>query len=418
MAMHESQSGYEGLLAYFDKVADLLQLTDEVRERSKYPEKCIEVSIPVRMDNGSVRRFVGYRVRHSTARGPAKGGIRYHPDVTFDEVKELATRMTWKCALFNLPYGGAKGAVVCDPKKLSRKELEHLTRRYTTEIISDIGPEKDIPAPDVGTNEQIMAWIMDTYSMKMGYAVPSVVTGKPISIGGSLGRKEATGRGCVSVVLEALRMKQWDPKDMRVLVQGFGNVGSVVALLLFEKGAKVVGVSDSRGATTNPGGLNINDLIRYKEKADCVVDFPGGTNVGENEFLGMDAEVFIPAALGGSITMKNAPFLKAKIIAEGANGPLTPEADTILSEKGIMIIPDTLANGGGVVVSYFEWVQDLQSFFWTEDEINKRLVERMVSVFGDVFRFSQEKNVDLRMAAYMLGIGRVAEAITIRGIYP
>jgi glutamate dehydrogenase (NAD(P)+) len=370
------------------------------------------------MDDGSVRVFTGYRVQHNIARGPAKGGIRYHPDVTLDEVRALAMWMTWKCATVNIPYGGAKGGVICDPKKLSQTELENLTRRYATEISILMSPEGDIPAPDVNTNPQIMAWIMDTYSMHRGYSIPAVVTGKPLEIGGSLGRHEATGRGVMITVLEALRHLDMSIEGVEVVVQGYGNAGSVAAALLQDQGARIVAVSDSRGGIYNPEGLDARSVKKFKRETDSVVGYPNADGVTNAELLELPCDVLVPAALEGQITADNAGHIRAQVVAEAANGPTTPDADEILYDKGVFVIPDILCNAGGVTVSYFEWVQDLQAFFWSEDEINERLRQIMTRSFADVLRMSREKAVDMRTAAHILAIKRVADATMIRGIYP
>ena len=370
------------------------------------------------MDDGSVRVFTGYRVHHNTALGPSKGGIRYHPAVTLDEVRALAMWMTWKCAVAGLPYGGAKGGVVCNPKEMSEKELENLTRRYATEISILMHPEGDIPAPDVNTNPQIMAWIMDTYSMHRGFTTPAVVTGKPLEVGGSKGRVEATGRGVMVTTLEALRVLDIPVEGARVVVQGYGNVGAVAAYLLQDAGARIVAVSDSRGGIYNPKGLDARDVLRHKRETGSVVEYPDAEFVSNEELLELPCDVLIPAALENQITRANADRVQARIVAEGANGPTTPEADDILAERGVFVIPDILCNAGGVIVSYFEWVQDLQHFFWSEEEINQRLSKLMRENFRAVLAVSRERDVTMRTAAYIRAIDRVARAIAIRGIYP
>jgi glutamate dehydrogenase (NAD(P)+) len=370
------------------------------------------------MDDGTVRVFTGYRVQHSLHRGPAKGGIRFHPDVTLDEVKALAMWMTWKNAIFHLPFGGAKGGVIVDPKKLSMRELENLTRRFTAEISIIIGPESDIPAPDVGTNAQTMAWMMDTYSMHEGRSVPAVVTGKPISIGGSQGREEATGRGVMIVTLESLKHLQIDPATATVAVQGFGNVGSNSARLLAEQGVKVVAVSDVSGGIYNPSGLNIPDVLRYTQEHGTLKGFRNADSVTNDQLLELPVTVLIPAALENQITERNAADIKARIVVEGANGPTTPEADAILNDNGVFVVPDVLANAGGVTVSYFEWVQDLQHFFWTEDEINERLHRIMRDSFSRVLSTKESNDVDMRLAAYIVAVRTVADATDARSIYP
>lgn len=402
----------------FDNAAKYLDLKEGIKAKLRVPKRELTVYFPVKMDDGSIQIFTGHRVQHNLARGPAKGGIRYHPDVTLDEVRALAMWMTWKCAVVNIPYGGAKGGVVCNPKEMSERELERLTRRFTSEIIMLIGPDSDIPAPDVNTNAQIMAWIMDTYSMTKGYSVPAVVTGKPIEIGGSLGRREATGRGVMFTTREALKHLNMPIEGTRVVVQGFGNVGAIGAQLLEELGCTVIAVSDSRGGIYNPKGLNVKDVIRHKAETGTVVGYPGTDTVTNKELLELDCEVLVPAALENAITEENADRIKARIIAEGANGPTTPEADEILFDKGAFVIPDILANAGGVTVSYFEWVQGLQNFFWSEDEVNKNLEKIMVKAFQDVLAISQQREVNMRIAAYILAIDRVATATLLRGIYP
>ena len=342
-------------------------------------------------------------MQHSIARGPCKGGIRYHPDVTLDEVRALATWMTMKCAVLNLPFGGAKGGVICNPKEMSKEELERLTRRYTSEISMIIGPERDIPAPDVYTNSQVMAWIMDTYSMNKGYSTLGVVTGKPLGLGGSKGRKEATARGCVFTIREAAEKMRIDLKKATAAIQGYGNAGSIAAKLLHEMGVKVIAVSDSKGGILNENGINPVDVLKHKEKTGSVINHPRCKNITNEELLELECDILVPAALENVITSKNAHNIKAKIITEAANGPTTPEADKILNKKGVFIIPDILANAGGVTVSYFEWVQDLQAHFWTEDEVNAKLENCMVESFNDVYEIHEKENVDIRMAAYMLG---------------
>jgi glutamate dehydrogenase (NAD(P)+) len=371
------------------------------------------------MDDGSIKMFEGYRVHHNVDRGPSKGGIRYHPNVTIDEVKALAMWMTWKCAVVNVPFGGAKGGVICDPHKMSMGEIERLTRRYTTEISFFIGPEKDIPAPDVNTNPQIMAWIMDTYSMNIGYSVPHVVTGKPLEIGGSEGRVEATARGCIFTILKTCKFLGLPINKARVVIQGYGNAGYNVAKLIVEEGARVIAISDSKGGIYNEEGLNPEEVIRHKRETGSVIDFPKARNITNEELLELDCEILVPAALENQIHENNAHKIKAKIIAEAANGPTTPEADKILFSRGIFVIPDILANAGGVTVSYFEWVQDLQAFFWKEEDVNLKLKEVIESSFYNVLEiFKREKDIDMRTAAYMLAIGRVARAVQLRGLYP
>jgi len=408
---------WEMAQSQLDDVAKLIGLNPSVHGYLREPKRVLTVSIPVRMDSGGFKMFEGYRVQHNMARGPGKGGIRFHPDVSLDEVKALAMWMTWKCALMNLPFGGAKGGVICDPKSLSLHELENLTRRYTSEISIIIGPEKDIPAPDVYTTPQIMAWIMDTYSMQKGYSIPGVVTGKPISIGGSLGRDKATARGCLYIVDEAM-LELGLQGPARVAIQGFGNAGLHAAELMAEAGYSVVAVSDSQGGVANPKGLDVSGLIVYKGETGSVVGFNGGERIDNREVLECDCDVLVPAALEKVITAQNARRIKAKIVAEAANGPTLPEADEILHERGIMVLPDILANAGGVTVSYFEWVQDLQENFWEEDEINERLKKKMVRAFKETLEQAKRHHVNMRRGAYCVAIERVAEATEMRGLYP
>lgn len=402
----------------FDTAAEYLNLDPGVRAILRDVQRILTVNFPVHMDDGSIEMFTGYRIQHNLHRGPTKGGIRYHPSVSMSEVKALAMWMTWKCAIFNLPFGGAKGGVVVDPKRLSLKELENLTRRFATEISIVIGPEKDIPAPDVGTNPQTMAWIMDTISMHKGYSVPAVVTGKPLSIGGSEGRNEATGRGVMIITLEALKHLGLDPGKTTVAVQGFGNVGSHSARLLAEQGTKVVAVSDVSGAIYNPKGLNIPDVMRYSQEHGMIRGFPHADRITNDQLLTLPVTVLIPAALENQITEANADQVQAQIIIEAANGPTTPEADEILKSKGVLLIPDILANAGGVTVSYFEWVQDLQNFFWSEKQINERLDSIMRDSFHRVMHVKESDEVDMRLAAYIVAVRTVAAASNARSIYP
>ncbi len=413
-----AENAYTVALQQFDKAVRYIDVKSGIINYLRVPKRELTVNFPVEMDDNSVRVFTGYRIHHNTALGPTKGGIRYHPDVTLDEVRALAMWMTWKCAVVGIPYGGAKGGVICNPKTLSVRELENLTRRYATEISVLMSPQGDIPAPDVGTGEREMAWIMDTYSMHRGYSIPAVVTGKPIAIGGSLGRSEATGRGVVVTTLEALKRKNIPVEGARVAVQGFGKVGAPAAYLIEERGAKIIAVGDANGALYNAHGFDTYQLLAYVKAQGTVAGYPHGEPLTNAELLELDCEVLMPCALENQITASNAARVRAKIIAEGANGPLTPEADEILVDKGVFIIPDILCNAGGVTVSYFEWVQDLQSFFWGEDEINERLRQIMVRSFNHVVRIAHEKKVDTRTAAQILGIQRVAEAVLIRGIYP
>lgn len=401
-----------------DLAAKKLNLNKDIVEWIKTPRRELTVNFPVKMDDGSTKIFTGHRVQHNIARGPCKGGIRYHPDVCLDEVRALATWMTMKCAVLNLPYGGAKGGVICNPKEMSQGELERLTRRFTSEISIIIGPDRDIPAPDVYTNPQTMAWIMDTYSMNKGYSTLGVVTGKPLDIGGSLGRNEATARGCVFTVREAAKKLGIDPKKATGVVQGYGNAGSIAARLLRELGVKIIAVSDSKGGIYNKNGIDPSKVLKHKEKTGSVINYPECKNITNEELLELECDILVPAALENVITGKNASRIKAKIIAEAANGPTTPEADKILAKRGVFIIPDILANAGGVTVSYFEWVQDLQAHFWTEEEVNAKLENCMVESFKFVYNIHEKEKVDMRMAAYMLALKRVADATTIRGVFP
>jgi glutamate dehydrogenase (NAD(P)+) len=402
----------------FDIAAEYLKLDASLRSILRSPKRILEVSVPTKMDNGQVKVFTGFRVQHNVARGPAKGGIRYHPGVTLDEVKALAAWMTWKTATVNIPYGGGKGGVICDPKHMSKPELERMTRRYTAEILPIIGPERDIPAPDVYTDSQTMAWIMDTYSMTLGYSCSGVVTGKPISLGGSEGRADATARGCLFVVEEACKVKKMSLRGSTVAIQGFGNAGATAARLFSEKRAKILAISDSRGGVTSSRGIDPMKAMRYKERAGTVVGMPGTSRISNEDLLAMKCDILIPAALENVITLNNADQIKAKIVAEAANGPTTPHADEILARKGILLLPDILANAGGVTVSYFEWVQDLQSFFWAEPEVNAKLEQIMKKAFHDVFETSRKYHVPMRTAAYILAVGRVADATLVRGLFP
>lgn len=401
-----------------DDVARLIGLNESIHGYLREPKRILEVSLPVRMDGGQFQMFRGFRVQHNISRGPSKGGIRFHPDVSLDEIKALAMWMTWKCALVNIPFGGAKGGVICDPKNMSMQELENLTRRFTSEISIIIGPDKDIPAPDVYTTPQIMAWIMDTYSMQRGYSVPGVVTGKPVAIGGSLGRDKATARGCVYVVDEAMKALDMPVQDARVAIQGFGNAGLHAAELMQKRGYRVVAASDSRGGVANPNGLDVNALIAHKGETGGVAGFSGGDRISNEELLECDCDVLVPAALEKVITPENASKIRAMIVAEAANGPTLPAADRILFERGVMVLPDILANAGGVTVSYFEWVQDLQENFWEEDEINDRLKRKMTRAFAETYEQSQRLGIDMRRGAYVVAVSRVAEATKLRGLYP
>jgi glutamate dehydrogenase (NAD(P)+) len=418
--MHELNTPtFRLAVAQFDQAAEAMELDHNLRERLKLPQRSLIVSLPVRMDDGRVEVYTGYRVQHDSSRGPTKGGIRYHPDVNLGEVAALAMWMTWKCALADLPYGGAKGGVAIAPKQFSQPELQRLTRRYAAEIFPLIGPDKDVPAPDVGTDSQVMAWIMDTYSQQVGYSVPGVVTGKPLSIGGSLGREEATGRGVVCVTMEALRYLQLDIRNTTVAIQGFGNVGAHTARIMQECGARVIAVSDVSGGLYNSSGLDIPELLaRYKTAGQPLRDTKLGDWLSNDELLQLDCSVLVPAALSEQITERNAAKLRCRILAEGANGPTTLEADRILQDRGIFIIPDILANSGGVIVSYFEWVQDLQRFFWKAPDIQERLQDIMITAFHRTLQFSVSKKTSMRMAALMSGIDKVAQAHLHRGLYP
>ena len=418
--MHELDTPtFRLAVAQFDQAAEIMDLDHNLRERLKLPQRSLIVSLPVRMDDGRVEVYTGYRVQHDSSRGPSKGGIRYHPDVNLGEVAALAMWMTWKCALADLPYGGAKGGVAIAPKQFSQPELQRLTRRYAAEIFPLIGPDKDVPAPDVGTDAQVMAWIMDTYSQQVGYSVPGVVTGKPLSIGGSLGREEATGRGVVCVTLEALRHLKLDIRNTTVAIQGFGNVGAHTARIMQECGARVIAVSDVQGGIFNSKGLDIPELLtRYKTAGQSLRDTRLGDWLSNDELLQLDCSVLVPAALSEQITKRNAAKLRCRILAEGANGPTTLEADRILQDQGIFIIPDILANSGGVIVSYFEWVQDVQRFFWKATDIQERLQDILIAAFHRTLQFSVSKKTSMRMAALISGIDKVAQAHLHRGLYP
>ena len=410
---------YDVAVAQFDEAADRLGLSQAMRAILRKPKRELIVNFPVRMDNGDVEMYTGYRVQHNINRGPAKGGIRFSPDVSLDEVRALAMWMTWKCAVVAIPFGGAKGGVICDPHNMSRAELERLTRRYATEISILIGPDSDIPAPDMNTNPQIMAWIMDTYSMHAGYSVPAVVTGKPLAIGGSEGRLEATARGVLVVTREAMRDKEMQPEECSVVVQGFGNVGSITARLLHDElKCKIVGLSDISGGVYNAKGIDVHRALRYSKEHGTLKGLPDTEHVTNAELLELPCDVLIPAALENQLTGRNASRVKANLIIEAANGPSTPEADHIFNDRGATVVPDILANAGGVTVSYFEWVQDLQRFFWAEQQINSQLESIMERSYQAVRNKSQEQDCNLRMGAYLLAVARVAEATEIRGVYP
>jgi glutamate dehydrogenase (NAD(P)+) len=409
---------YHMAVQQFESAAEQLKLSEDMREILRQPKRELTVNFPVRLDNGRIKTFTGYRVQHNVNRGPAKGGIRYSPEVTLDEVKALAMWMTWKCAVVGIPFGGAKGGVICDPKSMSSAELERMTRRYATEISIIIGPHSDIPAPDVNTNSQVMAWIMDTYSMHAGYSVSAVVTGKPLSIGGSEGRNDATATGVLFVTRQAAKHIGMRLQGARVSVQGYGNAGSIAARLFHDEGCKIVAVSDTRGGIYNESGLDPAAVLRFKQERGSVVGFPGAQVVSVQDVLEVPCDILIPAATEGVITRANADRVQARIVAEADNGPTTPEADAILFKKGTLVIPDILANAGGVTVSYFEWVQDLQSFFWDVDEITQKLEVIMNRAYAAVAEKADQFSCDLRLAANMLAISRVAEATQIRGIYP
>jgi glutamate dehydrogenase (NAD(P)+) len=411
------ENPFEAMMSRFDRAAELLDLEPGIYKILRNPEKQLIVSVPVMLDNGDVEVFTGYRVLYNTSRGPAKGGIRFDLNVTLEEVKALAAWMTWKCAVVNLPFGGAKGGVICDPLSMSVGELERVTRRYTKGIISLLGPDTDVPAPDVNTNERVMAWLMDTYSMHVGRTENAVTTGKPVEMGGSLGRKEATGRGCMLVTKEALQHLGMDITGATVAVQGFGNVGSIAAKLMAEQGARIVAISDRAGAFHNALGIDVDAAMRHVQQHRSLEGFTGGDAIDADDLLTLDVDVLVPAALENVITTKNAPRIRAKVICEGANGPTTAAADPILEEKGIFVIPDILANAGGVTVSYFEWVQDRMGYFWSEAVVNERLGDIMTRSFADVLQLSKQHRVNMRTAAYMLSISRVATVHRLRGIY-
>ena len=411
-------TAWDSALRQLDDAARTMNLDPAVHEVLRHPRRALTVSIPVRMDDGSINVFTGYRVHHNTSRGPSKGGLRYHPAVTLDEVKALAMWMTWKCAVAGIPFGGAKGGVVVSPSSLSPGELERLTRRYAYEILPFLGPEKDIPAPDLGTNDQVMAWIMDTYSTREGFSVPGVVTGKPLSIGGSAGRTQATARGVSYITVATLKHLAMSVEDTRVAVQGFGKVGGGTVQLLHQQGCKIVGVSEVEGGVYNPNGLSPHGLKAHKERTGSLMGFEGGETVTNEELLQLECDVLIPAAIEGQITDRNAARIRASVIVEGANGPTTPEADEILTDRGVTVVPDILANAGGVTVSYFEWVQDIQAYYWSEDEVNERLRMIMERSYVDVLTVAEEHKVSMRTAATILGVGRVAEAHQTRGLFP
>ena len=415
---HLKENPWEMARSQLRRIAGLIDVSDSMLNVLLECKKCVSVSIPTRMDDGSVHVFEGFRVTHNVARGPAKGGIRYHQDVTLEETKALSMWMTWKCALMGLPFGGAKGGVVVNPKELSEDELQRMTRRYTSEIINLIGPEVDIPAPDVGTGSREMAWIFDTYSMNKGYSVLGVVTGKPLEIGGSLGRVEATARGAAFCIREALRKEGHEVAGRRVVIQGFGNVGRNLALILADQGVSIVAVSDSSGGIYKPDGLDVAAAVEHKRTNRSFDGFEGAEAITNEELLILDCDVLAPCALEQVVTAENADRVKARIVAEGANGPVTPEADQILDERGVLVLPDVLANAGGVVVSYFEWVQGLQEYFWKESEVNAKLNDIVTRAFAETWREHEERDISMRQAAYAIAVGRVAEATITRGLYP
>ena len=413
----KEENPFESMMSRFDRAAQLLDLDPDLYTVLRVPNRELKVYIPTKMDSGRLQVFEGFRVQHNFARGPAKGGIRYAPDVNIDEVRALAAWMTWKCAVVNVPFGGAKGGIICDPQQMSMGELERMTRRYASELLDFIGPEKDVPAPDMNTNEQTMAWIMDTYSMHSRHTVTAVVTGKPIDLGGSAGRREATGRGILFVVNEAIKRFKMTPRETRVVVQGSGNVGGIGAKLLHETGYKVVAISDIHGGIYNPNGIDIPEALQYLWTTRSFEGYEGVEFVNNQELLELPCDVLVPAATENQINSQNADRIQCKVLAEGANGPTTAAADEILHEKGIFVIPDILANAGGVTVSYFEWVQDRMGYFWREDVVNERLQDKMVASFNDLCRYADAHSVDTRTAAYMLAIDRVAYDTRMRGIY-
>jgi glutamate dehydrogenase (NAD(P)+) len=419
-SLRETTTAWESALSQLEAAADFLGLDQGMRDLLATPKRELTVAVPVRRDDGRLEVFTGYRVHHNVTRGPAKGGMRYHPTVSPDEIRALAMWMTWKCAVVGIPFGGAKGGVVVDPASLSRGELERLTRRYAAELLPIIGPEKDIPAPDVNTDDQVMAWFMDTYSVNKGYSVPSVVTGKPVAIGGSQGRAGATSLGVMYCLFMALRERGLEPSRVRVAIQGFGKVGSGVAMVLHDAGCNVVALSDVQGGVFNERGLNPQAILRHRRMAgsSTVATFPGADRISNDELLALDLDVLIPAALGGVIRSDNVDTVKAEIIVEGANGPTTPAADKVLNDRGCLVVPDVLANAGGVTVSYFEWVQDLQAYFWSEDDVNGRMRSVMERAYAEVSAFAQERGLSMRESAQVIGVGRVADAHRMRGLFP
>ena len=416
--MKETQSLFDMTRIRFESAADVLKLPKDLRDVLTHMKRQLIVALPVRMDDGTIRVFDGYRVQHNIARGPAKGGIRYHPNVTLDQMKALASLMTWKCATVNIPYGGGKGGVVCDPKNLSQSELERLTRRYASEILLMIGPDRDIPAPDVNTDSQTMAWIMDTYSMTVGHSMLGVVTGKPVALGGSRGREEATARGCWYAIREACKVRNLHLKDARVVIQGFGSVGRTTAWLLHEDGARIIGLSDSTGGVVNLKGLDIEAAFTQKRMTGKLQGLPNADSTSNEQLLEMKCDILVPAALENQVTAENAARVKASIVAEAANAAVTPAGDEVLIKKNCFLIPDILCNAGGVIVSYFEWVQDLQGLFWSEPEVNNQLEKIMIRSFKEVLEISQKRKLDMRVAAHVLAVGRVVDATNVRGLFP
>ena len=414
----ETQSLFEMTRTRFELAADALKLPRDLRDVMTHMKRQLIVSLPIRMDDGTIKVFEGFRVQHNIARGPAKGGIRYHPNVTLDQMKALASLMTWKCATVNIPYGGGKGGVVCDPKTMSQSELERLTRRYASEILLMIGPDRDIPAPDINTDSQTMAWIMDTYSMTVGHSMLGVVTGKPVALGGSRGREEATARGCWYAIREACKVRNLHLKDARVVVQGFGSVGTTTAWLLHEDGAKIIGLSDSDGGVVNLKGVDVEAALAQKRMTGQLKGLPGADAIPNEGLLELKCDILVPAALENQISAENASKVRASIVAEAANGAVTPVADEVLLKKDCFLIPDILCNAGGVIVSYFEWVQDLQGLFWSEAEVNNQLEKIMVRSFKEVFEVSQKRKLSMRVAAYVQAVGRVADATNVRGLFP
>lgn len=411
-------SPWQTALTQLDHVSKIMMLPESIHQLLRTFDRILTVPVPILMDNGSMEIFNGFRVQHNASRGPYKGGVRYHPELTLEDLQALAMEMTWKCSLVGVPFGGAKGGVICNPKTLSKTELERLTRRYTYAIMPIIGIEKDIPAPDVNTNEQIMAWMMDTYSINNGYCTPGIVTGKPLNIGGSLGRKDATGLGITFIIENVIKNMKMELKGLRVAIQGYGNVGSTVGKFLYELGCKIIAVSSSKGGVYNPKGLDHHALMKHYKENGSFEHFPHAEGITNESLLELPCDVLVPAALGNQITEKNAGKIKARVIVEGANGPTAPEADHILAERKIPVIPDILANAGGVIVSYFEWVQDVQCFFWCEKKVNTRLKNLLGRAYEEVLHFSQEKEFNLRTAAMILAIKKVADAISVRGVYP